>query len=864
MDVRFFGNDGIHGTPLSREVGSRGASVRSVDSSPVAVSSVIFRRGAAASMEVPAGDNIPCGAWLVVIPADAGSGSLKPHLSMVAPGLHGQETDPPGILVTARIEQLLFARRGLVFAVFALVTLAMGWLATGLRVDAGFTKLVPVEHEYMRTFLEYRDEFGGADRVVIAVMAHRGDMFTPEFFAVLREVTDATFFLPGVDRTQVFSILTPNVRFIEVVEDGVTAGNVLPADFEPTEAGFARVRENMIKAGIVGRLVANDFTGAIVSAKLQEFHPNTGERLDYIEVAGELERIRQEAGASPDLDMHIIGFATLVGTIAGGAVRVMAFFGVAFLITALFVYAYTRSVRLTVPPLVCSLIAVVWQLGGLSALGFGVDPMSILVPFLVFAIGVSHGVQMVSSVRAEVAGGASGLDAARASVRRLLLPGAVALASDSVGFITISFIEVQVIREIAITASLGVAAIILTNLALLPVLLSYFEADDEQRRATRARDDLLKPMWTRIAGVARRGPAAVVIGLAAALLAAGARPAMEVQVGDEHQGVPELRADSVYNLDTAVITERFEIGVDVLTVIAETVKEGCIDYEVMSTLDAFEWHMRNVEGVQSVRGLAGAARNINAMWNEGSLKWRTLPRNHYTLVQSVSPVPTSSGLLNLDCSVMPVSIYATDHKAETIERVVDAVKAFNRANRNERIIFRLASGNVGVMAATNEEVEASQFPILGYVYAAIIVLCLVSFRSVAATVCIIVPLAAVSVLAYALMALLEIGLKVSTLPVVALGVGIGVDYGIYIYGRLRIHLEQGLDFAEAYERTLATTGAGVVLTGLTLAAGVATWIVAPLKFQADMGTVLTFMFLVNMVGAVVLLPALGAWLVRPR
>jgi len=769
--------------------------------------------------------------------------------------------------VGARLEHLLFARRRLVIAAFAIATLAMAWLATGLRVDAGFTKLVPLEHEYMRTFVEYRDEFGGADRVIIALMAREGDMFTPEFFAALREVTDATFFLPGVDRTQVFSILTPNVRFIEVVEDGVAAGNVLPEDFEPTEAGFARVRENAIKAGVVGRLVANDWSGAIVSAKLQEFHPNTGERLDYMEVAAELERIRREADADWNLDVyvdvHVIGFAKIVGDITAGAVRVMAFFGVALLVTALFVYAYTRSLRLTLPPLACSIVAVVWQLGGVTALGFGVDPMSILVPFLVFAIGVSHGVQMVSSVRAEVAAGAGGLDAARASFRRLLLPGTVALASDSVGFITIAFIEVQVIQEIAVTASLGVAAIILTNLALLPVLLSYFEADEAERRAVRARDAALRPVWSRIAGVARRGPAAVTIGVAIVLLAAGARYAPEVRVGDEHRGVPELRADSVYNSDSAVITDHFQIGVDVLTVIAETVTEGCIEYEVMRTLDEFEWRMRNVEGVQSVLGLAGVARNINASWNEGSLKWRTLPRNHYTLVQAVSPVPTSSGLLNLDCSVMPVSIYTVDHKAETIERIVGAVKEFNASNDNERIAFRLASGNVGVMAATNEEVEASQFPIIGYVYAAVIVLCLVSFRSLAATICIIAPLAVVSLLAYALMALLQIGLKVSTLPVVALGVGIGVDYGIYIYGRLRTHLEQGLDFAAAYERTLATTGAGVLLTGLTLAAGVATWIVAPLKFQADMGTVLTFMFLVNMAGAVFLLPALGAWLVKP-
>ena len=766
--------------------------------------------------------------------------------------------------MTARLEQLLFARRRLVLTGFALITLVMAWLAAGLRVDAGFTKQVPLGHEYMRTFVEHRAEFGGADRVVIALMARRGDMFAPEFFAALREVTDAVFFLPGVDRAQVYSVLTPNVRFTEVVEDGIAGGNVLPAGFQPTEAGLARVRENVIKAGIVGRLVANDFSGAIVSARLQEFHPDTGERLDYIEVAHALERIREETEARGGVDVHVIGFAKAVGEVAAGATEVVAFFGIAFLITALFVYAYTRSVRFTAVPLLCSGVAVVWQLGTVTALGLGIDPMSILVPFLVFAIGVSHGVQMVSAARARAAAGASGFDAARASFRRLLLPGTVALASDCAGFIAISLIEVRVIQEIALTASLGVAAILLTNLALLPVLLSYLEMNDEQRRAAGERDHLLQPIWSRVARVARRGPAAVVIGVAAALLVAGARYAPEVRVGDQHQGVPELRAYSTYNLDTATITERFEIGVDVLTVIAETAAEACIDYEVMRTLDDFEWRMRNVDGVQSVLGLAGVARTINAGWNEGSLKWRVLPRNQYALAQAVSPVPTSSGLLNTDCSVMPVSVYTIDHKAETIERVVGAVKDFNDANRNDRITFRLAAGNVGVMAATNEEVEASQFPILGYVYAAVIALCLLSFRSVAATVCIVAPLAVVSLLAYALMAHLEIGLKVSTLPVVALGAGIGVDYGIYIYGRLRAHIEEGLDFAAAYERTLATTGAGVALTGLTLAAGVATWIVAPLKLQADMGTVLTFMFLVNMVGAVVLLPALGAWLVKPK
>ena len=774
-------------------------------------------------------------------------------------------TSGNGHPIAAFIDRLVFGRRLLTLAVFVVVTVALAWLATGLRVDAGFTKLLPVEHDYMQTFLEYRDEFGSADRVAVAVMARGGDMFTPEFFALLRQVTDAVFFLPGVDRTQVYSILTPNVRYIEVIEDGLMSGDVLPADFEPTAESLAQVRENVIKAGVVGRLVANDFSGALVSAKLQEFDPNTGAKLDYLNVAAELERIRAEASGDDAIaDLHVIGFAKVVGAIAAGAVRVVLFFVITFAITALFVYIYTGSLRFTAMLLACALIAMVWQLGALVGLGFGIDPISILVPFLVFAIGVSHGVQMVSAVRAEAIAGAPPLTAARNSLRRLLLPGSVALASDTVGFVTISLIAVPVIQEIAIAASLGVAAIILTNLGLLPVLLSYVTVHDRQREAALARDRRLAPLWARFAGVARRGPALVTIGLAAVLMIVGASYAPEVRIGDQHHGVPELRPTSIYNLDTAAIVERFEIGVDVFTVIAETKSEGCIDYAVMNTLDRFEWQMRNVEGVQSVAALSGAVRKVASGLKEGSLKWRTVPRDPYVLAQTGTYVPTGSGLLNADCSAMPVMVYTADHKAVTIERIVDAVKAFNAANANEDIVFRLASGNVGVMAAVNEEVSASQFPILGYVYAAVIILCLLFFRSLAATVCIVVPLAAVSLLAYALMAALEIGLKVSTLPVVALGIGIGVDYGIYIYGQLRLHLAEGLDFATAYVRTLATAGAAVVLTGLTLAAGVATWIVAPLKLQADMGTVLTFMFLVNMIGAIALLPSLGAWLIRPK
>jgi len=731
--------------------------------------------------------------------------------------------------------------------------------------------------------MKHQQEFGGGNRILIALTVKQGDIFTPPFFEKLQKVTDAVFFIPGVDRAQVFSLFTPNVRFTEVVEDGIAAGNVVPSDFDFTPESLEQVRANILKSDIIGRLVANDFSGALVSAQLLEFNPNTGEKLNYLEVAKQLEKIRRTY-ADAAINIHIIGFAKVIGDITEGATRVVLFFIVTFVITALLVYAYTQSVLLTFIPLACSLVAVIWQLGLLTLLGFGIDPMSVLVPFLVFAIGVSHGVQMVSAVRAEFFFGASSQGAARATFRRLLIPGGIALATDTIGFITILLIKIRIIQETAITASLGVAVILFTNLLLVPVLLSYVRYPEGYKQKIANRAGQLEQVWRTLARVSEKRPAAVIIAISICLLISGFWKATDIKIGDLHRGVPELRSDSRYNRDSEVISDRFSIGVDVMSVIVETIPEGCIDYDVMTTIDRFGWHVRNVEGVHSVMSLSEVAKIINAGWNEGSLKWRVLPRNKSVLVQAVCYVPTSSGLLNTDCSAMPVHIFTADHKAETIARIVSAVKQFRNEQGSANLQFQLATGNLGVMAATNEEVAAAQFPILMYVFSAVIVLCFVTFRSVRATLCIVAPLGLVSLLAYAVMSVLEIGLKVSTLPVVALGVGIGVDYGIYMYSRFKSFLTEGISLQEAdlcnlgssedsechptstdislreaYLCTLRVTGSGVVFTGATLAIGVATWIFSPLKFQADMGILLTFMFLVNMLGAILLLPALARW-----
>jgi len=786
--------------------------------------------------------------------------------------------------IISGVEKVLFGQRWLVLLIFAGLTAWMGYNALKLRVDAGFEKLLPLEHEYIQTLMEYQQDFGSGNQMIVALIQEEGTIFNGEFFEALRLATDEVFFLPGVARSTVMSIFTPNVRYVEVVEDGFRGGNVVPAEFRPTEEWMPVVRNNIIKSGRVGSLVANDFSGALIRADLIERDPTTREPLDYQKVAADLETKIRDRFETDDIKVRIIGFVKSTGDIAEGARDVIGFFAIAFAITAMLLFIYSGSIKLTLLPLTASLVAVIWQLGLLPLLGFGLDPMSILVPFLVFAIGVSHGVQMISAWMGEVMyggmqdehgldvvpapehpSGVDPLEAARRSFQRLVIPGSLALASDVLGFVTVLLIDIGIIQEMAITASIGVAAIIFTNLLLLPVLLSFVRLTDlENYRARRqAAESKRDGLWRAMASLTRTGPSLVVLAVAAVLAVIGIVKGAELKIGDLHAGVPELREDARYNVDSRAIAQSFSIGVDRLSVIVESVENACVHHDVMKEMERFGWYLRNLPGVQSVSSIVDRMKVMLTANNEGNPQWAELPRDQYNYSSTLYHIGRASELMNADCTAMPIDIYTVDHKAETIDRIIAGIHNYASDLPEDRFRVRLGAGNVGIIAATNQTVAAAQLPIMGWVYVAIIVMCLITFRSIGGTLCVVIPLALVSTLCYALMAVMEIGLKVNTLPVVALGVGIGVDYGIYIYSRMAGFMQGGDALDEAFYKAMRTTGKPVVFTGLTLGVGVATWIFASLQFQADMGILLTFMFLLNMLGAILILPALGRWLL-PR
>jgi predicted RND superfamily exporter protein len=767
------------------------------------------------------------------------------------------------------LERAVFNHRRAVMLACAVVTVLLALLAaTRLTLSASFEKMIPRGHPYIQNYLDNRAELRGLGNALrIVVENPSGDIYDPAYQNTLKKVHDEVFLTPGVDRAWVKSLWAPGVRWTEVTEEGFRGGPVMPDNYDGSPKATEQLRANIARAGIVGSLVGNDFKSTMLVVPLLDVDPTTGQRIDYRQMSHSIEQIRTRVEGGAGAKMHVIGFAKLVGDLIDGLMQVALYFALAAVIATAIIWLYTRCVRSTALVMTCSMIAVVWQLGLVAAFGFELDPYSILVPFLVFAIGVSHGAQKMNGIMQDIARGAHKLVAARYTFRRLFLAGLTALVADAVGFAVLMVIDIEVIKDLALTASLGVAVLIVTNLILIPVLLSYVGVSDSAAaRALEAESEAARDKgFNRLFGVLARFVetrwATATVIASALLLLAGYAVSTQLKIGDLDPGAPELRADSRYNRDNAYVTGHYTLSSDTFAVIVKTEKEGCLKYETLVEADRLAWALQQVPGVQTTASLTNAVRQITAGSNEGAPKWLTIARNQDVLNYGAQQASVNNpDLFNTDCSVRPVIAYLSDHRAETLDRVVQASSAFAAEHGAPERQFLLAAGSAGIEAATNIVVRKAWVQMLVLVYAAVIVLCFITFRSWRAVVVAVVPLVITSVLCEALMVALGIGVKVATLPVIALGVGIGVDYALYLLSVQLAQQRVGVPLAEAYRRALQFTGKVVVLVGVTLAAGVATWALSPIKFQADMGVLLAFMFVWNMVGAVVLIPALSRFL----
>ncbi len=761
--------------------------------------------------------------------------------------------------IVERAEEFFFGHRWQTLGVIGVFTAVMAFFALQLHMSAGFEKQMPIGHEYIRTFEKYRADLFGANRLNFVVKAKSGSIWNRDALTRLYDVTQAVMYLPGVDRVGVQSLWTPNSYVNEITEEGFRADQIIDSTITPealTPEVISRIQKLAGQGGFVGTLVSHDQTSAMITAEISEID-REGKKLDYIAYNRILEDSVRKKFEDAKYEIQIIGFAKQTGDIANGAEGVLEFCAIALLLTGFAVYWYCRSHRFTVLPIVCSMTSLVWQFGTLRLCGYGLDPLAVLVPFLVFAIGVSHGIQQINFIVRGLAFGKSTEQAARESFSGLLVPGTLALITAIVSFATLVLIPIPMVRELAITASVGVAYKIVTNLIMLPVAASLFTFTREYAEKAMLKREERSRWLHSLARVAIPRNAIIVVLVTAAIFGVAVWQSRGRVIGTLQPGAPELRPESRFNRDAVAIANGYDMGLDWLTVVFEAPPESDRYVAIGGFVDDFSWKMSNVPGVMSVDSYSNQLRLYNEGYNEGNPKMSAVPIDPMNYAGLNAEIARLRGYMNKDASMTAAHIYLTDHKATTINRVIDAAKEFRNTHRLENVNVRLAAGNAGVQAAINDEVEKSELPMMINVYAAILILVFLAYRDVRAMLACCMPLAVGTFIGYWFMKELEIGLTVATLPVMVLAVGIGVDYAFYIYNRIQLHLGEGKSIYEAMEKALSFEAMATIFTAITLALGVVTWSFSPLKFQADMGKLLAFMFIVNLVMALIALPAVA-------
>jgi len=764
------------------------------------------------------------------------------------------------------VERILFNNRPAIMLLCAVLTILLGIEAVKVHLSANYSQMIPVHQPYIVNYLNHYDDLATqSDAIQIAVVADQGTILNAHYLKVLQEINDEVYLLPGVNRPYMQSLWSPQTTWQQVTPDGIAGGSVIDMTYDGSPTALQAIATHIQNSGTIGQLVGLDFKSSMVYVPLLL---KVGQKpLNYGLLAHQLNQIRTKYAAQ-GVTLHMIGFAMVVGDMIDSIDKILAFFLVSIVITACVLFWYTHCIRSTALVVTASLTAVVWQMGLLTLMGLDLTPYSVLVPFLVFAIGMSHGAQKMNGVMQDIGRGTHRLVAARYTFRRLFLAGFAALICDATSFAVLMVIRIGAIQQLATIATIGVALLVITNLILIPITLSYIGVNPKAAlrslRTGASASNKRSPIWAFLDLFTRRKVAGFAIFGAFLIAVLGYSVGRHVQIGDLQPGAPELRQDSQYNKDNAFIIQHYAVGSDVMVVMDDTLSNHCLDYPTLSVMDRLQWQLQQMPQVTSTASIASFESYVMAGLTEGAPKWVGLEPNNSLLYQTVEFVPRR--LANFGCSFDPIYISLTDHKAATLTAVVDAAQKFivDPANQSPNYKLSLLGGNAGIAAATNIVVAQANNIMLVLIYAVVIVFCFITFRSWRVVLCAVIPLVITSILAQALMVWLNIGIKVATLPVSALGVGIGVDYALYVLSILLSFLRRGLPLSEAYYQTLMSTGKVVLLTGFTLAVGVSTWIFAPIKFQADMGLLLAFMFLWNMLGAMVLLPALASFLLPPH
>lgn len=733
--------------------------------------------------------------------------------------------------------------------------------------------MFPVHHPYLQLLGRFSQVFGsGGSGVVIAVKAKEGDIFNRKTLTKIKKITEDVTLWDEVYRSLTISIASNSLKAVKVLPKGEIVIQALMFPNVPeTESEMALLKKHIFSnPSYAGTFVSNDGTAALILTEIKEsiaYESGPPKKVSYEQVFNRLQKLIQKYSDN-ETSIHVVGFPMLMGWIYSYKTQMCWVFAISLVVMVLLLFIIFRSIVGIIAPIFMSAICIGLSLGFIGWTGINFSPLLYVLAFLVGARMLSNAVQITHRYIEEYYIDGDKLSAARRTVSAMLMPNAAAVATDVVGFLVLGLAEVVLMKQLAVLMSFWMCTIILMG-AVVPIICSCLPMGGKRLKI---RDDagrrLLAGFTMAVANftISRHGKFVVIVFVVAFVMIGGWQTT-RLKIGDATPGSSILWPEQTYNRDQVLINEIFNASSENFVLYYEGTPESVYDPVVLTTFEKFSQHMAAT--LPDIYKSSSSIINIGAMLNQtqhdGDPLWYQLPRNEKQLTGLLGQVRNNVGMVTLSRFIdnelerAQITLFFADHTSDNLVRIEKAAYDFFTKNtrKTDRGEFKLAGGRIGMEIALNEEMKRSHAIMDGLVFIAIFIMCSIAFRSFVAGMMLTAPLILSNLIAFSYMAVANIGLSVNTLPCAAVGVGVGVDFAIYLYSRCVEEYPHHKGWKDIVTASVRTTGGGIVYTGITLILPILTWyFISELKFQAQMGFFLSMLLLINMVAAFTLHPLL--------
>jgi predicted RND superfamily exporter protein len=752
------------------------------------------------------------------------------------------------------------------------------WQLTYLRFRITLSELWPADHPFVQVHHEYEEQYGSPFTVYVMVRAKQGTIYEPAGIEKIDRITQAVDAIPGVNHDQVISLTSRKVKSIMLRGSEVHVENLVPRTLPSTPQEWARFRDAVAAAGAVGTLASFDGTASLIRAGFIE------SRTDLAQVFDRLREI-QSAESDDRYEVMLSGEPVLMGWVRTYQGEIINIIVISLLLTFVMLYFYIRNIHLTLLPVVATTLGTIWGLGFAGWLRYTLDPLIILIPALLMARSLSHGIQKIVRIFELSEHDLAARDKAQRLIKALFGSGSLGIITDVLGLLVIAISSIPVMRHLAIFCGFWAMTSLLTVLIFIPVVVSIFGVPERWRVRDRLDGAAIGAAVRGIAYLVTGSRARWVVAVSALITAVGFFGSTRVSIGDLTAGTPLLWPDSPYNRAAEAINANF-VGTDELFVIAKlgnghdggagagdrSVERllGVRQASVLARMQDFQRYVERHPQVRRTFSYADFLPVVNRRLHGNDVRWEQLPPSNEEAAQfsNVLLRGTDPGdfrrFVDDHYRHANVIVWLTDHRGETLDGVVRWIERYPALADPHGVRFELASGFAGVRAAINAEVAEKEFLMFVYATAIVGVCCLVAFRSVWAMVILLIPLIATNFIVMAVMVLMGIGLDVNTLPIVSVGMGIGIDYGIYLLTRILQEFQSLGDFDAAIATAVRTTGRAVFFTATIMIVCVGVWyFLSSFRFMAEMGALLALVMGINMLGGLLTVPAMVS-VIRPR